>query len=864
MASYDAAGNRLSCCRGCGREGLNITRHTCPSCPCNNCHGEGHSAAVCPAAATRNQDRQRERHASVPVKPVLGRSGVPSPAIPTAHTLSTINTSGQPPAKKRRPNPSLSKAHSKSGIKPRAEVEFSDVEKERAAKAVDIHQTSSLPRFDILAKHLLQHLCSDTCPAVFTHYKLQLDGIDSSKLCEDLISAIDPQIRALEGQEIDRDSLQGVKESQKDDPVLFECDGGYMDYITDTRNHEYFRMYIGQGQAIKVRVSEHKESIAWGDITSLHYYILTGGQFRTTNFIRLYRLLPNSFLIKKNMRNEKVEQLNEVRRTLLELLMTLAFQTLPATELQQWLPMINKGGVVHNDRQSSREQLRLSQDPQLASWPDVRAQQIRDRKKQQSSNLGSYPKLYQMGDIVRAAIEDNRTTLGQFDTVQFPIKPPIDQHEKSSIEDRLRQLRTDLSDTSLLDKIYRPVGSLDSPISMVLNRALLPKHDRPNSQESFLPVAFVEMGLTDGQTLIWPFDLRNRSGNTPEVISGQANREATAFKNFSLGLLKDSRASFILITEGAAEESLFQDNPLLSAEFKGTLRSYEVRARLFVRGGKIQKVFMVIPDPESLYSRGNWRSCQRFTHNLRMAAFLSGARRAKWKLFEHRSAHAMILRAYAAKDMEMVSLNTLDHFIVDWLYRKGFRTAEDAQELQDLSPIKSLPDACFMSMVLLPKQTKHGINDVDRAVLQVRETRSRGSDPRCSSPRKIAPEDANAVRQLYQKKLHIMLADDPDYPNLPGWPNPHNSNRVMSPADNEHGEASSGPTEADMVDIMTMLQDDSVPVVFNTSRLPMPQVDYSQQPRYPHRVTNPTGDGADAHWDEIREETANSILTGED
>jgi hypothetical protein len=429
------------------------------------------------------------------------------------------------------------------------------------------------------------------------------------------------------------------------------------------------------------------------------------------------------------MTDEKVEQGTEILRTLLELLMALAFQTLPATELQQWLPngsfesplrtlhlnilnplyRINKGGVATNSRQSSREQLRSSKDPQIASWPDVRARQISDRKKQQSSNLGSYPKLYQIGNILQAAIEDNQPTLGEFEIVQFPLKPLIDLRESPSIEDRLCQLRTELHNTGVslsLDKFYRPVGSLDSPLAMVLNRALLPKHDRPNSQNSFLPTTFVEMGLTDGQTLIWPFNLRNRSGDTTEILRSEADSQATAFKNFSLGLLKDSRASFILITDGAAEESLFQDNPLLSPEFKVSLRSFEVKARLFAHDNKVQKVFLIIPDPGSLYSRGNWRSCQRFTHNLRMAAFLSGAQRTKWKLFEHRGAHAMILRAYAAKDIESMSLNTLDQFIVDWLYRKGFRTAKDVQELQDLSPTKSLADACFMLMGAAP-QTKN-------------------------------------------------------------------------------------------------------------------------------------------------------------
>ncbi|KAI1629279.1 hypothetical protein EDD37DRAFT_44051 [Exophiala viscosa] len=207
-------------------------------------------------------------------------------------------------------------------------------------------------------------------------------------------------------------------------------------------------LYIGQGQVIRVRISQHKENIDFGYITSLHYYIiLSGGKSRTTNFIRLYRLHSDSLLIKEDTKNQQVEQLNEVRRTLLELLMTLAFQTLPAKELRQWLPnnfikspfrtlhlnvlnplyQIKKGFATVEVRQASRDQLLSSDDPQLALWPDIRKRQIHDQKKQQTQNLGPYPKLSQMGDILQTTLEDNRYTLGDIDIPIFPLKPLFDQ-----------------------------------------------------------------------------------------------------------------------------------------------------------------------------------------------------------------------------------------------------------------------------------------------------------------------------------------------------------------------------------------------------------------------------------------------------
>ena len=88
---------------------------------------------------------------------------------------------------------------------------------------------------------------------------------------------------------------------------------------------------------------------------------------------------------------------------------------------------------------------------------------------------------------------------------------------------------------------------------MVLNRALItPKYDRPSPPDSFLPLTFEEMGLTDGQVLIWPFNLRYQSGVAPREPSYETDGAVETFKQFSLELLNDSSACFVLIAEGAA------------------------------------------------------------------------------------------------------------------------------------------------------------------------------------------------------------------------------------------------------------------------------------------------------------------------
>lgn len=318
------------------------------------------------------------------------------------------------------------------------------------------------------------------------------------------------------------------------------------------------------------------------------------------------------------------------------------------------------------------------------------------------------------------------------------------------MRERLAQLPTRLQITghsSQLEKLYTPVRGVESPLAMVLNRGLIPpKYERPSSPDIFLNLTFEEMGLTDGQVLIWSFNLRYQSGLATGELSYKADGEVEA-KKFTLELLNDSCACFILIAEGAAQESLFEDNPLLSAQFELNLRSFKFKARLLVHGKEVQKFFLITPDPETLFFQGNFRTYQRFTHALRMAAFLSGVKGQKWKLFEQKGAHAMILRAYAAKDTDSVSLNTLDQHIVEWLYRKGFQTAENIRELQDLSPTKSLIEACLMLMVLIPKDFTNNDRNLKRGELDRENQNHKDTQGHCNRCRAALPKEVGQDAQ---------------------------------------------------------------------------------------------------------------------
>jgi hypothetical protein len=64
---------------------------------------------------------------------------------------------------------------------------------------------------------------------------------------------------------------------------------GYLDFVTDDRDPQYVRTYVGQSSQSIFWLVEHISWIRRGGFTSLHYYILQAGfGHRSANFIRLW------------------------------------------------------------------------------------------------------------------------------------------------------------------------------------------------------------------------------------------------------------------------------------------------------------------------------------------------------------------------------------------------------------------------------------------------------------------------------------------------------------------------------------------------------------------------------------------------
>jgi len=67
--------------------------------------------------------------------------------------------------------------------------------------------------------------------------------------------------------------LRGISRNQALEELLWDAEGGYLDYITDTRCDFYFRLYVGQATYLADRVAKHVAAMARDDVSTLHYYV---------------------------------------------------------------------------------------------------------------------------------------------------------------------------------------------------------------------------------------------------------------------------------------------------------------------------------------------------------------------------------------------------------------------------------------------------------------------------------------------------------------------------------------------------------------------------------------------------------------
>lgn len=87
--------------------------------------------------------------------------------------------------------------------------------------------------------HILSTLTSDNCPNNHRFYRHTINDLRQQQIKDDIMQSVEPQIRALEGNLVNRETLTSIRAQQSSDSALFDTAGGYMDFLTDDRLQKF-------------------------------------------------------------------------------------------------------------------------------------------------------------------------------------------------------------------------------------------------------------------------------------------------------------------------------------------------------------------------------------------------------------------------------------------------------------------------------------------------------------------------------------------------------------------------------------------------------------------------------------------------
>jgi hypothetical protein len=356
--------------------------------------------------------------------------------------------------------------------------------------------------------------------------------------------------------------LRAISRNQALEELLWDAEGGYLDYITDTRYDFYFRLYNSQATYLADRIDTHVSMMTSGNVSTLHYYVKPlGGTHREPNFLRTFRIF--------NSGSNQFDR--ELVKNLLELEMCVALRTLPQKELVQWLPhrerevkfpsvhlnvanpLVQGSFIGATVKQNSRSLLDDSADPEVRQWPNVRSKQLAS-KPRQSAAIVPYVPIAAYATIFNDAVQANAGKLGELKPFDSDLRVPFNENFLHGRH--LENCQEAISEH--LDypvPLVRPSGSLDSRIAIILSGVKSFRSDGQSvlsstvsQQGDGVPYGIREMGLNKRNSLIWPFNLRQssrfRSEETSTVV---AATEAAYFRNYSLSLIAASSARFVLI-----------------------------------------------------------------------------------------------------------------------------------------------------------------------------------------------------------------------------------------------------------------------------------------------------------------------------
>ncbi|KAJ5972114.1 uncharacterized protein N7479_002032 [Penicillium vulpinum] len=529
-------------------------------------------------------------------------------------------------------------------------------------------------------------------------YRSVIEAVGGEKdFAQMALNAIDPRVLALQGKIITVEMLDRIRASQMQelDPWP-HSNGGYCDFITDSRDTDYWRGYVGQASVLAIRIPQHCSAIRVGKNNTLHYHIVTNPSaagYRYGNFIRL-ELAPR-------VRGEFTKLLEG------------------------------------------------STDPEIREWPSIRAQQ----KHQPNASAKN---LVETQRCPRLSLEENINALytaiqsgKEFaEMVFWPSKEKIPWAPHGSeiqpldlkawfegVSNWLLKNHCTKSDLAIL------VGTTVASVGIMLDS--VPSHDYG---EISLPWGLRESGFTDKNSLIW-FASFQKYKLIPGTFQASMPHDADTefFSKSTHELIGKSSLRVILLCGKLAEKIALTEQDLkqnFTLELQGV--RYEIWLRL--RHHTIERIFVRSPAPLIKLWSNKGSAAVKIDVLFRFVSAVSSTRLST-TFYESALTVALVIRGWDDERSQRIDpleleLGKVNPTLRIWLERLGFREDNHVRRLAECTS-----GSLRLGLLVLLKVLPRAPPGVGPRKIPQSKTRRRGV---------ISPETMQKVRLLLkdvQKEL---------------------------------------------------------------------------------------------------------------
>ncbi|KGO39200.1 hypothetical protein PEX1_063420 [Penicillium expansum] len=576
------------------------------------------------------------------------------------------------------------------------------------------------------------------------------------KIAQMLLDWIDPHIRTLEGRFIRTEDLLSVQACQNN---LWSPNGGYVDIVTDSRNHEYWRAYPGQSKEPPNRIKIHNRAILRGSRSTLHYYVIAQGQgYRAANWLKLWEV-PTDTQLSCTSR--------AVALNVLEMTMCRAFQSLPGSILEAYygpkedgksysdlglniIPLVLQGlSLGPSVRKSFSLSLEKSPDPDINGWPQFRYEY---GKKAEKFNINFQRPLMRSSEFharFRDAIQHPQLSQSFRGSESLP-------HSALSNFELLNQLKEDIEPIGL--PWIPPNGNFDALVGFALEDFLDAESEHSSNTKISMPCQFQDSGWNMTNSLTWAANPIQRDlTKMMQSMRSSQERETESIIRFNQSIIQHSGLRVVLMCGRAVQDLVL---PTEREETRLKLEAGEFPMFLEVENEAIKRVYVLIPNQIDAFLLREWRKTHKISEVLHFTSAITMTIGIRPYAGDNGCVLTKAIRDYMDERkgiQEPLMLETLHPMTRLWLTRRGFAKDEDISLLQEKAG-GSLSNAI---LVLLHVTPQHSLNS--------RTTSSMSSFRRSEKHHvpefKIDKVQLEAVRDLccqLSKKLPVDL-DHPSY-----------------------------------------------------------------------------------------------------